>query len=236
MSFRPYVDRSPSWRRALGAKETRVFNDVDALKGVTFDVQRGEAFGVIGRNGAGKSTLMRLMARTMRPNEGTVTVNGRTSTLLQLGVGFNVQLSGRRNVYLGSLAAGVAMKDIGRRFGDIVAYAELGEAIERPMKTYSSGMFARLAFSVSMHMEPDILLLDEILAVGDAGFKKKSLQSMRDLLSRSGTIVLVSHSMRDVAGFCDRAVWLDEGVVRAQGPASEVVQAYGDFIGSETSK
>ena len=224
--FRPFTDRHPTIRKAIGSGETRIKNQVLALDNVSFDVFRGEAFGIIGRNGAGKSTLLRLLARTMRPNTGSVNVYGRTSTLLQLGVGFNTQLSGRRNIYLGSLAAGAVKADIDRNFDSIVSYAELGEAIDRPVKTYSSGMFARLAFSVSMHMDPDILLLDEVLAVGDEGFKKKSLQTMRDLLSRSGTIVLVSHSLPQVESFCQRALWLDGGVVRAIGRAGDVVEAY----------
>jgi len=234
--FRPYAERIPTWRRALGAGEFRVEERVTALKDVSFNVLRGEAFGIIGRNGAGKSTLMRIIARTMRPNTGSVQVNGTTSTLLQLGVGFNAQLSGRRNIFLGSLAAGVPKKEIEEKFDAIVEFAELGQAIDRPMKTYSSGMFARLAFSVSMHMDPDILLLDEILAVGDEGFREKSMQTMRDLLARSGTIVLVSHSLAQVSDFCDRAMWLDRGEVGAIGEAAAVVEQYRDFVRTTQTK
>jgi teichoic acid transport system ATP-binding protein len=138
-----------------------------------------------------------------------VVVNGRASTLLQLGVGFNTELSGHRNVYLGGLAAGMRKKEIDESYDDIVRYAELEEAIDRPVKTYSSGMFSRLAFSVAMHLDPEVLLLDEVLAVGDEGFRKKSMQAMRDLLDRSGTIVFVSHSLNNVEEFCDRAIWLE---------------------------
>lgn len=199
---------------------------VEALTDVSFQVARGEAFGIIGPNGAGKSTLLRCLAGTLRPNSGKVVVNGRTSTLLQLGVGFNPELSGRRNIYLGGLANGMRKREIDELFDEIVAYAELEDAINRPVKTYSSGMFSRLAFSVSMHLEPDVLLLDEVLAVGDKGFRDKSMASMQEVLARSGTIVFVSHSLQSVSEFCDRALWLERGRVKMVGPADEVVDAY----------
>ena len=224
--FKPYVDRSPTLRRTIGRGRHRSVQEVVALDGVSFAIHRGEAFGIIGKNGAGKSTLLRVLARTLRPDYGTVVVDGRTSTLLQLGVGFNPELSGRRNIYLGSLAAGLRKAEIDELYDDIVEYAELLDAIDRPLKTYSSGMFSRLAFSISMHMKPDILLLDEVLAVGDQSFQEKSLQSMQELLDRAGTIVFVSHSLPRVAEFCDRAMWLDGGRVRKIGQAETVVSSY----------
>lgn len=222
--FRPYVERKPTLRRTVGRR--RAQKEVVALDRVSFSVNRGEAFGVIGRNGAGKSTLMRCVAGTLRPNSGKAVVHGKTSTLLQLGVGFIPDLTGRRNVYLGGLAAGLRKRDIDERFDEIVEYAELEDAIDRPMKTYSSGMFSRLAFSVAMNLDPEVLLLDEILAVGDAAFQEKSMQKMRELLDRAGTILFVSHSLSSVEEFCDRAIWLDNGRVRAEGEAAEVVSAY----------
>jgi ABC-type polysaccharide/polyol phosphate transport system ATPase subunit len=185
---------------------------------------------VIGRNGAGKSTLLRCIAGTLRPNSGRAVVRGRTSTLLQLGVGFIPELSGYRNVYLGGLAAGLRKKEIDERFDEIVEYAELTEAIDRPVKTYSTGMFSRLAFSVAMHLDPEILLLDEVLAVGDEGFREKSMNAMQELLDRAGTILFVTHSLASVREFCDRAVWLDEGEVAAIGDASDVVDAYRESV------
>ena len=207
--FRPYVDRRPTLRRSLATfrhKETQL---VEALKAVSFEVQKGEAFGIVGQNGAGKSTLLRVMARTLRPDDGRVVVRGRMSTLLQLGVGFNAELSGSRNIYLGGLVAGLTKKQVDERYDDIVEYSELGDAIYRPMKTYSSGMFSRLAFAVAMHLDPEVLLLDEVLAVGDEGFKEKSMATMNELLGKSGSIVFVSHAVRQLAEFCDRAAWLD---------------------------
>lgn len=226
--FRPYVDRKPTLRRNLGRR--RVQEDVVALDHVSFTVDPGEAFGIIGRNGAGKSTLLRCIAGTLRPNSGKVVVNGRASTLLQLGVGFNTELSGHRNVYLGGLAAGMRKREIDESYDDIVRYAELEDAIDRPVKTYSSGMFSRLAFSVAMHLDPDVLLLDEVLAVGDEGFRTKSMQAMRDLLDRSGTIVFVSHSLNNVEEFCDRVIWLEAGKIAAEGGSTEVVEAYREAV------
>ena len=235
--FRPYVDRKPTLRKSLAQVRSRRTEEVDALKDVSFRVEKGEAFGIIGRNGAGKSTLLRVMARTLKPNSGRVVVNGRASTLLQLGVGFNPELSGRKNVYLGGLASGLRRAQIDEIYDDVVEYAELEEAIDRPVKTYSSGMFSRLAFSVSMHLDPDILLLDEVLAVGDEAFRIKSMQAMRDLVDRSGTIVFVSHALGSVAEFCDRALWLERGQIREMGPAAEVVALYREHqrVGSGVS-
>ena len=224
--FRPYIDKKPTLRKSLANMRTRQVEEVVALDGVTFRVEKGEAFGIIGNNGAGKSTLLRVIARTLKPNTGRVVVNGRASTLLQLGVGFNPELSGARNIYLGGLAAGLTRAEVDRIFDDVVEYAGLGEAIHRPVKTYSSGMFSRLAFSTSMHLDPDILLLDEVLAVGDAEFRERSMATMKELLTRAGTIVLVSHSLQQVAEFCDRALWLENGKVKALGGAPEIVDAY----------
>jgi teichoic acid transport system ATP-binding protein len=231
--FRPYVERKPTLRRSLGRRRTQ--EEVVALDHVSFSVNQGEAFGVIGRNGAGKSTLLRCVAGTLRPNGGKAVVHGKTSTLLQLGVGFIPELTGRRNVYLGGLAAGMRKREIDERFDEIVEYAELEEAIDRPMKTYSAGMFSRLAFSVAMNLDPEVLLLDEILAVGDAAFQQKSMEAMRGLLDRAGTILFVSHSLGSVEEFCERAVWLENGRVRAEGKAGEVVGAYRESVAETKS-
>ena len=231
--FRPLVDRKPTLRRSLGRMKHRQTQELVALDEVSLEIRKGEAFGIIGRNGAGKSTLLRVMARTLRPDGGTVKVYGKTSTLLQLGVGFNFELSGRRNIYLGGLAAGLRKKEIDERFDGIVDYAELWDAIDRPVRTYSSGMFSRLAFSVGMAMDPNILLLDEVLAVGDEAFRAKSMQTMRDMLDRAGTIVFVSHALPSVADFCDRAAWIKDGRVESIGPPDDVIEVYRDWIKSE---
>lgn len=228
--FRPYLESTPTLRRFLSGRRQKSRQDVVALEDVTFRVERGEAFGVIGHNGAGKSTLLKVMAGTLQPDEGRVVRRGRLSTLLSLGIGFVPELSGRRNVYLGGLANGLTTEQIDERFDEIVDYAELWDAIDRPLKTYSSGMFSRLAFSVGLFMEPEILLLDEVLAVGDEAFRRKSMGSMQGLLDRAGTIVFVSHALEKVAEFCERVAWLDHGTVRAIGPAYEVVGRYRDEV------
>ena len=230
--FRPYVDRKPTLRRSIVQFNRRLLGEVVALDDVSFQVKRGEAFGVIGHNGAGKSTLLRVLAGTLKPNSGKVLTWGKTSTLLQLGLGFNPQLSGRRNIYLGSLAGGLRKKEVDQLYDRIVEYSELGDAIDRPMKTYSSGMFSKLAFSVAMHLDPGILLLDEILGVGDEAFRDRSMTAMDNLLERSGTIIFVSHNLPKVAEFCDRAMWLDHGRLQAVGPAEEIVARYVESVRS----
>lgn len=235
VEFRPYVDRKPTLRRSVNQLRHRTQTNVVALDHISFSVAQGEAFGIIGPNGAGKSTLLRCIAGTLRPNDGKVVVRGRTSTLLQLGVGFNPELSGHRNVYLGGLAGGLRKKEIDELFDEIVDYAELGEAIDRPVKTYSSGMFSRLAFSVGMHLNPEVLLLDEVLAVGDEGFREKSMSAMQDLLDRAGTIVFVSHSLDSVEKFCDRAILLEKGRIVAEGGSAEVVADYRQSVAKRRS-
>ena len=225
--FRSYLDRASTFRRVVARRRLRQPTTVVALDEVTFDVKWGETMGLVGDNGAGKSTLLRVIARTMRPDSGTVVVNGETSTLLQLGAGFNHELSGRRNVYLSGLAHGLARVEVSRLFDDIVAYAGLGEAIDRPIKSYSSGMVSRLAFSISIHLLPDILLLDEVLAVGDAGFRKKSHAAMKKLLGQGGAVMVASHGLNGMAEMCDRVLWLERGRVRDVGPAESVIEAYG---------
>ncbi|MEA3511123.1 MAG: ABC transporter ATP-binding protein, partial [Actinomycetota bacterium] len=211
VKFRPLIDRTPTLRRSIGHLRHREKLEIVALNDVSLEIAKGEAFGVVGSNGAGKSTLLKVMAKTLRPSSGTVNVYGKTSTLLSLGLGMMPQLSGRRNVYLGGLAAGLRKAEIDEKFDSIVEYAAIGEAIDRPVKTYSSGMFSRLAFSVAMAIEPNIILLDEVLAVGDESFRGKSMATMKSLLDNAGTIVFVSHSLPNVIEFCERSVWLDHG-------------------------
>ena len=211
---------------SLNPRAAKAADDVEALRGVSFDVSRGEAFGVIGRNGAGKSTLLRVLAKTLIPDQGTIEVQGKTSTLLALGVGFNPNLTGHRNIILGSLAAGLTRKQAEAIKPAIVEYAELGNALNRPLSTYSRGQQSRLAFAIARNLDPDVLLIDEVLAVGDEAFKQKTLADMRQLLSRSGTIVFVSHALGIIREFCDRVLWLDNGETMQIGEPNQIVDAY----------
>lgn len=224
--FRPLVDRNPTMRRSIARLRHREKHEIVALDDVSMEITKGEAYGVIGSNGAGKSTLLKVMAKTLKPTSGSVNVYGKTSTLLSLGLGMKPELSGRRNVYLGGLAAGMRKAEIDEKFDSIVDYADIGNAIDRPVKTYSSGMFSRLAFSVAMALEPNIILLDEVLAVGDEAFREKSIDTMRGLLADAGTIVFVSHSLSNVVEFCDRAMWLDKGQIREEGDPQSVIDMY----------
>jgi ABC-type polysaccharide/polyol phosphate transport system ATPase subunit len=226
VTFRPLMDRKPTLRKSIGQGRHKQREQLTALDDVTLTINKGEAYGIIGSNGAGKSTLLKVIAKTLKPDGGTVNVYGRTSTLLSLGLGMKADLSGRRNIYLGGLAAGMRKAEIDEKFDGIVEYADIGEAINRPVKTYSSGMFSRLAFSVAMALEPNIMLLDEVLAVGDESFRQKSLATMKDLLANAGTIVFVSHALPNVVEFCDRVMWLEDGRIREEGEPEAVVDRY----------
>jgi len=220
-----FVRRGPAQR--LRRKSARREPErVEALRDVSFDVRVGEAFGIIGANGAGKSTLMRVLGRTLVPDGGDLAIRGATSTLLQLGVGFNTNLDGSRNIVLGCLAAGLTLQQVDEVHDSIWEYSELGTALYRPLSTYSRGMQSRLAFAIATFIDADILLVDEVLSVGDESFKQKSLATMHELLERSGTIVMVSHSLGTMQEFCDRVMWIDQGVVQQIGDPATVITAY----------
>lgn len=232
VTYRTSLDRAPTFKTTLLrlGRRQRVVQEVDALKAVSFSVQRGTVLGVIGTNGAGKSTLMRTVAGILPPTDGRVEVHGRVSTLLALGVGFNRKLSGRENVVLGGLAAGLSRDQLQQKYDDIVGFAELERFMDMPMRTYSSGMYGRLAFSVAVNMEPDILIIDEALSVGDARFKRKSFKKMRELCSANRTILLVSHALGSVRELCDEVIWLHEGELRMWDEPDAVIEAYTTFL------
>jgi ABC-type polysaccharide/polyol phosphate transport system ATPase subunit len=198
----------------------------EALKGISLTVPAGRSLGVIGRNGSGKSTLLKLLAGIGRPTAGTVSVAGRVSALIELGAGFHPEISGRENVFINGMMMGLSRPEIDARFADIVSFAGIGEFIDAPVKTYSSGMYMRLGFSVAIHVDPDVLLVDEVLAVGDEAFTHKCLDRFADLKLRRKTIVLVTHTLDLVTRLCDEAVWLDAGVIRAHGDPKRVIDAY----------
>ena len=199
---------------------------VEALKDVSFSVPEGTVLGIIGPNGAGKSTLLRLIAGIYRPTSGRIIVNGRVSALLSFGLGFHPELSGRENIIIGGLAMGLSKREIKCRMEEIIEFAELQDFIDAPVRTYSSGMYMRLAFSVAVNVDPDILLLDEVLAVGDAAFVQKSRTRMEEFKKQGKTILLATHDLPLVASWCHQAVWLDNGKVCLWGNAEKVVACY----------
>jgi ABC-type polysaccharide/polyol phosphate transport system ATPase subunit len=232
VTYRTSLERKPTFKttvKRLGRRE-RVVREVEAVKHVSFDVPQGSVLGIVGANGAGKSTLVRTIAGILPPTSGRVDVYGRVSTLLALGIGFNKDLTGRDNVRLGGLAAGLDERKLAEKYDSIVEFAELGDFMDMPMRTYSSGMYGRLAFSVAVNMDPDILLIDEALAVGDARFRRKSANKMKALCSEDRTVVLVSHAMQTVRELCDRAIWLDHGVMQMWDEPDAVVDAYTEFL------
>jgi len=197
-----------------------------ALDGVTFDVPRGSTFGVIGENGSGKSTLLKLLAGITKPTAGKLTVNGRISALIELGAGFHPEISGRENVAISGIMLGLSKREIEERFDEIVDFAELREFIDAPVKTYSSGMYMRLGFAVAIHVDPEVLLIDEVLAVGDEGFTRKCLDKIGELRRHGRTIVIVSHSLHLVEKMCDEVLWLRHGKAAESGDPKRVVDAY----------
>jgi ABC-type polysaccharide/polyol phosphate transport system ATPase subunit len=197
-----------------------------AVSDVTFTVPAGRTLGVIGRNGSGKSTLLKLVAGITKPTSGSVTVNGRVSALIELGAGFHPEISGRENVFINGIMLGLSKKEVARRFDEIVEFAELKDFIDAPVKTYSSGMYMRLGFAVAIHVDPDVLLVDEVLAVGDEGFTHKCLDKFAEFKRRGKTILLVTHSLGLVERFCDEALWMDGGSMKGMGDPKRVVGAY----------
>jgi ABC-2 type transport system ATP-binding protein len=201
-----------------------------ALKGVSFEVEKGDKFGIIGLNGAGKSTLLKLISRVMKPTEGKIWVKGSMVPLLEMGAGFDPDYTGRENIFLKGALLGYTRPFLEEKFDEIVEFSELQEFIDVPLKNYSSGMKARLAFSIATMVEPEILIIDEVLSVGDAKFQEKSREKMNSLLDEDATVLFVSHSTQQVRNICNRAIWLDKGKLIAEGPVDEVCNAYEKFI------
>ena len=215
----------PPLRRALGINSTDYFKEFWALRDVSFSVRRGETVAIVGQNGSGKSTLLQLVCGTLSPTTGDVRIAGRIAALLELGAGFNTEFSGRENVFLSGLLYGISRDELSRRYDSIVAFAEIGEFIDQPVKTYSSGMYVRLAFSIAAHVDADVLVVDEALSVGDVRFTQKCMRFLREF-QKTGTLLFVSHDTSAVVGLCSRAVWLDHGSLRMDGSAKETVEAY----------
>jgi ABC-type polysaccharide/polyol phosphate transport system, ATPase component len=197
-----------------------------ALKDVSFTIGQSEVVGLIGKNGAGKSTMLKILSRITEPAEGRIDLYGRVSSLLEVGIGFHPELSGRDNIYLNGAILGMSRQEIRRKFDEITEFAEISKFLDTPVKRYSSGMYVRLAFAVAAHLEPDILIVDEVLAVGDSAFQQKCLGKMRDIRSQGRSVIAVSHNMATIANICERVIWLESGRVKMIGPTQEVVHRY----------
>lgn len=215
----------PRLQRLAGQAPKQYFREFWALKDVSFEIKKGETVGIIGRNGSGKSTLLQMICGTLNPTSGSIQTNGRIAALLELGSGFNPEFTGRENVYMNASVLGLSNEEIGARFNDIVAFADIGDFIEQPVKTYSSGMMVRLAFAVIAHVDADILVVDEALAVGDAFFTQKCMRFLRGFM-KTGTVMFVSHDSASVKNLCNRAVWLDQGLIAGSGKPEDVCNLY----------
>ena len=225
-SFRIHHQRTNSLKQLLATRGRNRFEDFVAVNDVTFEVREGEVFGVIGQNGSGKSTLLKCMAGILQPNSGSVSVHRRMGALLELGAGFHPELSGRENIFLNAAILGMGRREISGRFDEIVDFSGLHTFIDQPVKTYSSGMYVRLAFAVAINVDPQLLIVDEILAVGDVSFQRRCMEKFVEFRNEGRTIVLVTHDMGSIKNLCDRAIWLEHGKVVDAGDPSDLVEAY----------
>jgi ABC-type polysaccharide/polyol phosphate transport system ATPase subunit len=228
--YRIYRQRYQSVKEILVHRRLGEWEDHWALRGVTLDVRPGTTLGLIGPNGAGKSTTLKIMARILTPDRGGVRISRRVSGLLELGAGFQLEYTGRENIYLNASLLGLTRREIDRKYEAIVDFSELGAAIQDPLRTYSSGMYMRLAFSIAVHVDPEVLLVDEILAVGDQSFQQKCLDRIGAFQAAGGTIVIVSHSLSSIQEMCTKVAWIEDGIVQELGPPMTVVNAYLDHV------
>jgi ABC-2 type transport system ATP-binding protein len=225
-NFRIYADRAGQLKERILFWKRNRFEERKVLDGISFDVKKGEAIGLVGHNGCGKSTTLKLLTKIIYPSSGTIKMNGRVSSLIELGAGFHPDMSGRENIYTNAAIFGLTRKEINARLEKIIAFSELEEFIDTPVRTYSSGMYMRLAFAVAINVDADILLIDEILAVGDAAFQTKCFNRLKEIKANGTTIVLVSHSLDQIERLCDRSIWIHEGKIRMEGLPVEVHPCY----------
>lgn len=235
-TFKVYLDRSDNIKDFAIHTLRRRFEYRDVLKGIDFSVKKGEAIGLIGHNGCGKSTTLKLLTRIMYPDSGTINIKGRVSSLIELGAGFHPDMSGRENIYINASIFGLSKKEIDQKVDDIIAFSELEKFIDNPVRTYSSGMYMRLAFSVAINVNAEVLLIDEILAVGDTNFQAKCFNKLREIKAEGTTIVIVSHSLNQIEQICERSIWIHDGLVKLEGTPSEVHHAYLDFMRKQRSE
>lgn len=229
-SFKIYYDRGSTLKEKILFKNRNRHDVHEVLKGVSLSIKKGEVVGLIGENGSGKSTLLKLMTKIIYPDKGSIQIKGKVSSLLELGAGFHPDMTGRENIYTNASIFGLTKKEIDARLEKIIDFSELGEFIDNPVRTYSSGMYMRLAFSVAINVDADILLVDEILAVGDASFQSKCFNKMQEIKNQGTTIVIVSHDLGSIEKLCDKAVWIDEGLKRIESRPHDVIAEYLDKV------
>lgn len=228
--FKVYQDKGYTLKEKALFQKRRAYEVRSVLDGISFTVKKGEAVGLIGQNGCGKSTTLKLLTKIMYPDSGTICMSGRVSSLLELGAGFHPDMSGRENIYINASIFGLTKKEIGQCEEEIISFSELEDFMDNPVRTYSSGMYMRLAFAVAINVRADILLIDEILSVGDANFQEKCFSRLRKLKGEGITIVIVSHSLEQIEQICDRSIWLDNGIIRKNGDPKEVRQHYLEYM------
>ena len=225
-SFKSYKDKATSFKERFVNPSRGKHEDVMVLKGISFEVHKGEAIGIIGKNGCGKSTTLKMLTRILYPNEGKIEIKGRVSSLIELGAGFHPDMTGRENIYTNASIFGITRKEVDRRLNDIIRFSELEEYIDNPVRTYSSGMYMRLAFAVAINVDADVLLIDEILAVGDSAFQKKCFDKLKEIKANGTTIVIVSHSMDQMYKICDKLIWIENGLIKDEGTPKFIGEAY----------
>lgn len=232
-AFKLYSDRGHTLKEALFFRKRNKYELRSVINGISFSVKEGEAIGLIGHNGCGKSTTLKMLTRIMYPDSGSIEMRGRVSSLIELGAGFHPEMTGRENIYINASIFGLTKKEIDARLEDIIAFSELEEYIDNPVRTYSSGMYMRLAFAVAINVDADILLVDEILAVGDAGFQAKCFNRLKEIKASGATIVIVSHSLGQIEQICERSLWIHEGVIKAEGRPRDVHPLYMEYMANK---
>ncbi len=234
--FKVYHDKGSSLKEKILFRNRNYYEERWVLNGISFEVKKGEAVGLIGHNGCGKSTLLKLLTKIIYPDSGSIEMTGRVSSLIELGAGFHPDMSGRENIYTNASIFGLTKKETDKRISDIIKFSELEEFIDNPVRTYSSGMYMRLAFAVAINVDAEILLIDEILAVGDASFQAKCFNKLREIKGKGTTIVIVSHSLGQIEQICDRSIWIDSGKIRMENYPREVHPYYLEFMGERQNR
>lgn len=229
-SFKVYSDKGNTLKEKIIFNKRNKYDQHVVLNDISFSVKKGEALGLIGHNGCGKSTMLKLLTKIMYPNSGSIKVNGKVSALIELGAGFHPDMTGRENIYINAAIFGLTKKQIDEKVDTIIEFSELHEYIDNPVRTYSSGMYMRLAFAVAINVEAEVLFIDEILAVGDAAFQKKCFAKLMDIKNNGCTIIIVSHALSSIEEICNRTIWIDEGKIRMEGEPSQVHKEYLSYM------